>query len=42
MTSAPIHPVAPWRAALTRAAGAASAGPAVLEEAARQLEERGL
>jgi tRNA-dihydrouridine synthase A len=31
-----------WRAELTRAAGAAAAGPEVLEKAARQLEERGL
>ncbi|MEB3170939.1 MAG: tRNA dihydrouridine(20/20a) synthase DusA [Synechococcaceae cyanobacterium] len=31
-----------WRAALTRTAGAASAGPEVLEAAAAQLEERGL
>lgn len=30
-----------WRAALTRAAGAGEAGPEVLEQAARQLEERG-
>jgi tRNA-dihydrouridine synthase A len=31
-----------WRAALTRAAGAADAGPEVLAEAAAQLEGRGL
>jgi hypothetical protein len=31
-----------WRASLTRAAGARNAGVEVLEEAARQLEERGL
>ncbi|MFN9870745.1 MAG: tRNA dihydrouridine(20/20a) synthase DusA [Cyanobacteriota bacterium] len=31
-----------WRASLTRAAGVRSAGVEVLEEAARQLEERGL
>ncbi len=31
-----------WRAGLTRAAGAAGAGPEVLEEAAVQLEARGL
>ncbi|AFY29451.1 tRNA dihydrouridine(20/20a) synthase DusA [Cyanobium gracile] len=31
-----------WRGWLTREAGLAGAGPAVLEEAARQLEERGL
>ena len=30
-----------WRAALTRAAGTRTAGPEVLETAARQLEERG-
>ncbi|MEB3270633.1 MAG: tRNA dihydrouridine(20/20a) synthase DusA [Synechococcus sp.] len=30
-----------WRASLTRAAGAAAAGPQVLEQAARRLEERG-
>jgi len=31
-----------WRASLTRAAGARNAGVEVLEDAARQLEERGL
>ena len=31
-----------WRGWLTQAAGARGAGPAVLEEAARQLEDRGL
>jgi tRNA-dihydrouridine synthase A len=31
-----------WRGSLTRAAGARNAGVEVLEEAARQLEERGL
>ncbi|MEB3183196.1 MAG: tRNA dihydrouridine(20/20a) synthase DusA [Cyanobacteriota bacterium] len=32
----------PWRQSLTQAAGARGAGPEVLAEAARQLEERGL
>jgi tRNA-dihydrouridine synthase A len=32
----------PWRGWLTREAGRREAGPEVLEEAARQLEARGL